>query len=294
MTVTATLLYPADQEMASNTERRYRERYQCELSSPTLTSVDIRNALPQLGDALTEDPAAVVTSYGAIKRTGFDRGHLTEAHADVIYSTLPPGDFGGGTLTQPPWERPARISGGGTEERIFVGGEKDNDNRVIANSAGYPFPDLQVPNSHPILYIEQEYSDDQFNFGTLWSATYAVNVSPWFGLLQRSWRLKPPRYRRLGVGTAAPYWTVFYEFEANFRGWDLRPFDEGVFDKNGNAFKVFDRVYTTPQPLDGNGNFAAEAGPAAEYVHFDGLGGNPQPFKWHPEVNFQTELALRI
>lgn len=294
MTITATRRY-ATQQTATPSMRSYTEVYRCETDSPSTDGpVQVRQSLPSLGSVFSDDPFAFVTGYGTISPVSFEQGILCVYDAVVNYSTVPDKNAGdcSTSLDSPPWLRPARISGGGTEERLGVSGEEDNNGRKMVNSAGYPFENLTVWNGHPYLFIERDYEAAAFDLATLWSFTFAVNSQQFFGLLPRSWLLFPPKWRRQAIGGQAncqEYYTVLYTFKADFRGWDLRPIDEGTLSSDGVPFKAGEVVLDGVWGLDGQGNWL---NPGDDPVIFDGLAGHPQPFKYYPEEDFAAGLGI--
>jgi hypothetical protein len=71
------------------------------------------------------------------------------------------------------------------------------------------------------------------NFGSNQLSTFApmidtVNDSTLWGLGARKIKLMNAPWRQLLYGTCSYYYTVDYEFEINYRGWDRRVIDEGT------------------------------------------------------------------
>lgn len=241
--------------------REYIAKWQVKTSSAAIgpAAVFAASGVPSVGTAWFEDPWAFCLPD--LKATPIlTKEPNTEWILEQKYSTRPLKRCQT-TAIEDPLDEPPRLSG--SFVRYVREATIDRNGNPIRSS------------SHELLRgknVERDWNKPQvfieMNFATSTLSTFApmidtVNDSTLWGLPARTVKLSNAPWRRLLYGSCSYFFTVTFEFDIDYNGWDRTIIDEGtkVLACGGNAANPRDFVAykdglgeNGKVILDGNGN----------------------------------------
>ena len=226
-------------------------------------------SLPKIGDEHPEDDEAKVQSVKPSLHSedgGVDEG---VALYSVSYGPKPRNELD--APTPHPLDRPAEISGGGSD--ITETADKDVSGEAIKNSAGDfydPLPERYVPAAE--ITISRNEETNPLTRATVYSHT--VNSGTWYGVAagnallgKISWDKQSEEYQ----GQTITYWKVTYpiSLKVDEDGWRLKLIDNGYRKLvSGEPRTATDDVGNTsavPVLLDGSGGELSVGGTPVVY-----------------------------
>lgn len=185
-----------------------------------------------------------------------------------------------------------KISGGPNGDRKVM--NKDKDGRAIQNSSDEPFeplPEITAPNG----LISLAKNTATISLTTWWDYQGAVNDADIWGLgAARRARINSWTWEVVFYGNGGQYIANRFEVECNRNKFQYEPLDRGFRRLTGvdiygkpsfSPITIQGELPSKPVMLDGLGE-TLNAG--ASPVFFDGIGGNPNPFKLEDEVDFSA------
>lgn len=156
---------------------------------------------------------------------------------------------------QHPLDRPATISS--THRNLTRIVTHDINGDPITNSAGYFFdPPIEREDSRKILRITQNF--ETYNGG--FAFQNRINDAPWRGGGTHTLKINAfdedetvEEIDAIGGSQEIRYFRRVVEIEYNPEGWELKLWDTGTMDKNGNDILIGNVPVSQPVKLDGNG-----------------------------------------
>ena len=198
----------------------------------------------------------------------------------ITYSTIDSQDNpqpGGGAIQfEYPWLQPVRVSGSGFKSEELCREHYTNPaagtKEVLTNSAGAFFDDEYVEQANFGITVELNYTYANWDINTTVEYVNSLNSAQFFGGPAGYYKMAPPRWSLTFTGEGVPYWSVQYEFEGRFGGWnEVQKVDEGYWyiDRDdGNRVKRF--TDDESMPLSGKGRLDGD--------------GDALPFDWDPVI----------
>lgn len=190
------------------------------------------------------DLSAFVDSYSGKLRD--ENGHRKLWEVIVTFSTRPRSqDDTTQTITSYdyPWLAPARISGNGYKSEVQSKTHYSNPTAgtktALTSSAGETYDDVYREESTLSIRIAMDYHITAWDINTVLEYVDCLNSSTFWGAPAGYYKLGPPEYQLLWTGQGLPYWSVQYDFEGRYGGWNAQQHvDEGTYYKEISTGKL--------------------------------------------------------
>lgn len=238
---TATCLGTIDSDIAIGGDRVYRVKYQVQttdVDDQSLTAVQAAG-IPSIGSHYAvgndSDAGAFVSRYSPSLVSERDSRKVWE-----VVVTFSSASTQRDETEQPvtsydyPWLAPARISGSGfkqeVQSRFHYPDPNTTTKEPCTSSAGEVYDDVYRDESTFGLRIDIDYAINAWALNDTLEYLDTLNSNEFWGAPAGYYRLGPPQYQLLFTGQGIPYWSVSYDFEGRYGGWNHEQhIDEGTY-----------------------------------------------------------------
>jgi len=243
----------------SEGKRKYTVVLQCLSNDPNDEAVTVLNAAADFLGIPVGTPTYVIYNIG----NGSDSFAKLKTMTARCVAKSSPGEFKEWLVTleydseaeqqqDNPLMRPTQISGSFQEYQKAIW--KDRNGSMIVNKANQPFdPPIELPDARPVLTMTRnEVNYDMAYFAA--NFVNRINSTPWYGGATGQWRCANIAGAGPHVENDIVFYTLTYEFQFRYEGWQPQISNRGKKDKDGKpCVDANNNISDEPQLLKSDG-----------------------------------------